>query len=205
MQGEMQYPQQIDAPNYNVAHYHPPPPPVSDSHRCDMESSLLTATLCIVSGGSKCAHASGRWRCRSCPSTSHTLLLQYVEPFFSTDISDQIIWCRRSKIITMAFMAYGAHLPAADPPEAFPGVQPHAAPPADMPPANGLRNLAGRFLNNPDTLVNMLRIDLALVVVSWCGLSSNWQIFSVRRRVPKCDDPHHHPQLFEFGERKKEE
>jgi hypothetical protein len=29
-----------------------------------------------------------------------------------------------------------------------------------MPPAaNGLRNLAGRFLNNPGTLVNMLRIE----------------------------------------------
>ena len=28
-----------------------------------------------------------------------------------------------------------------------------------MPPANGLRNLAGRFLNNPDTLVNMLWIE----------------------------------------------
>ena len=53
---------------------------------------------------------------------------------------------------------YGAHLPAADPPEAFPGVQPHAAPPADIP-ANGLRNLAGRFLYNPNTLVNMLRIE----------------------------------------------
>jgi hypothetical protein len=52
-----------------------------------------------------------------------------------------------------------AHLPAAGPPEAFPGVQPHAAPPADIPPANGLRNLASRFLNNLDTLVNMLRIE----------------------------------------------
>ena len=52
----------------------------------------------------------------------------------------------------------GAHLPVADPNEAFPGVQPHAAPPADMP-ANGLRDLAGRFLYNPDTLVNMLRIE----------------------------------------------
>jgi hypothetical protein len=54
---------------------------------------------------------------------------------------------------------YGAHPPVADPPEAFLGGQPHAAPPADVPPANGLRNLAGRFLNNPDTLVNMLRIE----------------------------------------------
>ena len=53
----------------------------------------------------------------------------------------------------------GAHLPMADPPEAFPGVQPHAAPPAGMPLANSLRNLAGRFLYNPDTLINMLRIE----------------------------------------------
>ena|ERR1700761_4366762 len=52
---------------------------------------------------------------------------------------------------------HGAHLPAADPPGAFPGD--HPAPHADMPPENGLRILAGRFLNNPDTLVNMLRIE----------------------------------------------
>ena len=53
-----------------------------------------------------------------------------------------------------------AHFHAADPPEAFPGVWPHPAPPADMrPEANGLINLAGRFLNNPGTLVNMLRIE----------------------------------------------
>ena len=32
-------------------------------------------------------------------------------------------------------------------PTLFPGVWPQ--PPADMPPANGLRILAGRFLNNP--------------------------------------------------------
>ena len=30
VQGEMQYPPHIDAPNYDAAHYHPPPPPVSD-------------------------------------------------------------------------------------------------------------------------------------------------------------------------------
>ena len=55
---------------------------------------------------------------------------------------------------------YGAHFPAADPPEDFPGVWPHPAPRVDMPPvANGLRNLLGRFLNNPGTLVNMLRIE----------------------------------------------
>ena len=55
---------------------------------------------------------------------------------------------------------YGAHFPAADPPEAFPGARPHPARPANMPPAaNGLRNLAGRFLNNPGTNVNMLWIE----------------------------------------------
>jgi hypothetical protein len=32
-------------------------------------------------------------------------------------------------------------------------------PPADIPPANGLRILAGRFIDNPDTLVNIFRID----------------------------------------------
>ena len=55
---------------------------------------------------------------------------------------------------------YGAHFPAADPLEAFPNVQPYPAPPVDMQPAaNRLRNLVGRFLNNPGTLVNMLRIE----------------------------------------------
>ena len=53
----------------------------------------------------------------------------------------------------------GAHFRAADPPEAFPGVRPYQTPPADMPLAgNGLRNLVGRFLDNPGTIVNMLRI-----------------------------------------------
>src|SRR6266702_2051917 len=54
---------------------------------------------------------------------------------------------------------YGAQFPAADPPEAFPGVWPYPAPPANVPPGNGLRNLAGRYLNNPNTHVNMLRIE----------------------------------------------
>ena len=56
---------------------------------------------------------------------------------------------------------YGAYLLAANPPEGYPGVRPHPAPPADflLPAANGLRNLAGCFLNNPATLVNMLRIE----------------------------------------------
>ncbi|KAH9023448.1 hypothetical protein EDB85DRAFT_1991137, partial [Lactarius pseudohatsudake] len=54
---------------------------------------------------------------------------------------------------------YGAQLRAASPPEAVPGVWPHPAPPANMPPADGLRSLAGRYLNNPDTRVNVLRIE----------------------------------------------
>jgi hypothetical protein len=52
---------------------------------------------------------------------------------------------------------FGAHFPVADSPEAF---GPYPARPANMPPAgNGLRNLVGHFLNNPGTLVNMLRIE----------------------------------------------
>src|SRR6266702_5476757 len=54
---------------------------------------------------------------------------------------------------------YGAQFPAADPPEAFPGVLRHPAAPANMPLANGLRDLASRYLNNPGTNVNMLRIE----------------------------------------------
>ena len=38
MQGEMQYPPLMDAPNYNAANYYPPPLPVS--HRCDIEFSF---------------------------------------------------------------------------------------------------------------------------------------------------------------------
>ena len=57
------------------------------------------------------------------------------------------------------FDGYGAHFAAVDPPVAYPGNRPYPAPPVDMPPAaNGLRNLVGRFLNNPGTIVNMLRI-----------------------------------------------
>jgi len=54
---------------------------------------------------------------------------------------------------------YGAQPLATDPPEAFPGVWLHPAAPVNVPPANGLRNLANRYLNNPDTHVNMLWIE----------------------------------------------
>ena len=39
------------------------------------------------------------------PQHKHILLLQYVELFFSTDISNQIIYCRRFKMIGVVFMA----------------------------------------------------------------------------------------------------
>ena len=103
-------------------------------------------TCCIATSG-----------VRKMSQHKYTLSLQYVHPFFFTDIFGQII---RSKIITTAFFGYGAaHLPAADCPEACSGVQPHGAPPANMPLENGLRKLVGLFLNNPEALINMLRIE----------------------------------------------
>ncbi|KAF8260545.1 hypothetical protein EI94DRAFT_1748187 [Lactarius quietus] len=54
---------------------------------------------------------------------------------------------------------YGAYLPAAGPPEAFPGVWPQLTPPPEMPQVDVLRDLVGHFLNNPDTRVNVLRIE----------------------------------------------
>jgi len=122
MQGEMQYPRQIDAPNHNVAHYHPPPP----AHPAEVPNVHMWDV-----GGAE-------------------FVLGQAHPF-APEVQDNNDGLHGYD--------YGAHLPVADPPEAFPGFQPHAAPPVDMPPANGLRNLAGRFLNNPDTLINMLRIE----------------------------------------------
>ncbi|KAH9059877.1 hypothetical protein EDB87DRAFT_1684151 [Lactarius vividus] len=54
---------------------------------------------------------------------------------------------------------YGAQFHAADPPETFPVVWPQPAPLADITPPNGLRNLAGHYLHNPDTHVNMVWIE----------------------------------------------
>ncbi|KAI9444249.1 hypothetical protein H4582DRAFT_1075739 [Lactarius indigo] len=56
---------------------------------------------------------------------------------------------------------YGAQFPATDPdpPDAFPCVWPYPTPPASMLPANGLKNLAGRYLNNPDAHIKILRIE----------------------------------------------
>ncbi|KAN0131302.1 hypothetical protein V8E53_010882 [Lactarius tabidus] len=123
MQGEIQYPPHIDAPNYNAAHYgqyHPlplhypqgPQLPFVHMHRDDRVAEPV-------------------------PAQAH--------PFAQEENYDD----------------YGAYFPApADPPEAYPRVRALPAPPADMPlAANGLRNLAERFLNNPGTLVNILRIE----------------------------------------------
>ncbi|KAF8260527.1 hypothetical protein EI94DRAFT_889740 [Lactarius quietus] len=54
---------------------------------------------------------------------------------------------------------HGAHRPAAGPPEAFPGVWPQPAAPAEMPEINVLIDLIGYFLNNPNTRVNVFRIE----------------------------------------------
>ncbi|KAH9051108.1 hypothetical protein EDB83DRAFT_2397936 [Lactarius deliciosus] len=54
---------------------------------------------------------------------------------------------------------HGAQFPAADPPEAFHNVWLDPAPLANMLPVNGLRDLIGRNLNNPDTLINMVWIE----------------------------------------------
>jgi hypothetical protein len=50
--------------------------------------------------------------------------------------------------------------PAVGPPQYFPGPEalPYPAPLHNAPLADGLRNLASRYINNPGTLVNMLRI-----------------------------------------------
>lgn len=52
-----------------------------------------------------------------------------------------------------------AQFPAVGPREAIPGLGPHQAPPANMPPPNGLRNLARHYLNNPDARVNLVFIE----------------------------------------------
>ncbi|KAF8261888.1 hypothetical protein EI94DRAFT_1833075 [Lactarius quietus] len=107
MQGEMQYPQHVDVPNYyNAAHYYPPPGPPpqypEDPHMY--------------------------WNVEAVEAVP-----AQAQPFPRS---------QRYKRIAMAFMA-----------------MPHPAPPADMPPANGLRDLAGRFFNNPEAHVITLRIE----------------------------------------------
>ena len=85
-----------------------------------------------------------------------TPLLRCVEPFFFTYLSNQTFGAQE---VQQNYYGYGAHFPAADPPEALPDVRPYPAPPVDMPPAaNDLRNLLGRFLNNPGTDLNMFQI-----------------------------------------------
>ena len=55
---------------------------------------------------------------------------------------------------------HGAQFPGADPPEDVPGVWLHPPPPADPDmPANDLKFFAARLINNPDTRVNILRIE----------------------------------------------
>jgi hypothetical protein len=74
-----------------------------------------------------------------------------------------------------------------------------------MPPAaNGLRNLVGRFLNNPGTLVNMLRIEPGRdgrFEVDCARIARYFLNIGVRRRKR---DPCHHLQCSSFRERKRE-
>ncbi|KAI9434435.1 hypothetical protein H4582DRAFT_1977521 [Lactarius indigo] len=86
VQGEMQYPPRIEVPNYDVAHHRPPPLPVSDIYRCNVDSPSAYNIL----------HSIRRFHTCTCIVTSelpkpsqrkHTILLQ------------------RSKGITMAFLA----------------------------------------------------------------------------------------------------
>jgi hypothetical protein len=118
MQGEMQQPRHIDAPNYHATHYNHPPLPYPQV-----------------------------------PQVPYVHVHRFAEPVpaqahpFAPEVQEN-------------YDGYGAHFPAAGPPEVFPGVWPHPAPRADMQPAvDGLRNLAGWLLNNPGTLVNIIQIE----------------------------------------------
>ncbi|KAI9457010.1 hypothetical protein BJY52DRAFT_1274499 [Lactarius psammicola] len=138
MQGEMQYPRHIDAPNYNVAHYHPLHPPYPEvpyvhTHR----------DVGVVEPVPAQAYPFA-------PVSRTFLPRVYIQPNHSVQEVQEN---------HDGHFGYGAQFPAADPPEAFPGVWPHPAPPANMPPADGLRILAGRYLNNPNTRVSLLRIE----------------------------------------------
>ncbi|KAI9449378.1 hypothetical protein BJY52DRAFT_1420012 [Lactarius psammicola] len=117
---EMQYPHHIDAPNYNPAHYHPPPPPYPEGPYVRMHQDVEVAQGVPVEAR---AYAPGA-------QENHDGLY-----------------------------GQGAQFPAADHPEAFYNVRPDPAPLADMPPVNGLRNLVGRYLDNPDTRINMVWIE----------------------------------------------
>lgn len=70
IQGQMQPPHHIDATHYNAARYHLPPQPVSEILWCNTELPFLRLHLCIVSGGSIHASASGCGSSSSRPSTS---------------------------------------------------------------------------------------------------------------------------------------
>ncbi|KAF8260534.1 hypothetical protein EI94DRAFT_1748146 [Lactarius quietus] len=122
----MQYPQHIDAPNYNAAHYYPPPPP-------PQYPEVPQAHMPVYRGVGAA---------EAVPAQAHPFA---PEPEVQENRD--------------GLFGHGAHFPAAGPPEAFPGVWPPPAAPVDMPDGNFLRDLVGRLLNNPDTLVNVFRIE----------------------------------------------
>ena len=61
---------------------------------------------------------------------------------------------------------YGAQFPAAGHRGAFPGVGPHPTPPADIPPANGLRILVVRILGIQPGPTGRLEVLIALELAS---------------------------------------
>ncbi|KAH9018661.1 hypothetical protein EDB84DRAFT_1518741 [Lactarius hengduanensis] len=119
-QDEMQYPRHIGAPNYNPAHYYPPPPPYPEDPYVRIHRDVGVAQGFLAE--------------------AHDL-----PPAVQENHDGRF--------------GYGAQFPAADPPGAFHNVWPDPAPPAHMLPVNGLRNLLGRYLNNPDTLINVVWIE----------------------------------------------
>ncbi|KAF8258198.1 hypothetical protein EI94DRAFT_1815862 [Lactarius quietus] len=140
MQAEMQHPQHRDinaAIHYNAASYNPPLPQYPEVPHMHMHWNVRHAETVPAQ-----AHPLGPV-CRAPPLQVYIQLNDLVQEHEVHENCDGLY-------------GYGAHVPTASagPPDIFPAVWQHPAPPE-----NGLRNLAGRFLNNPDMHVIMLRIE----------------------------------------------
>jgi len=124
VQSQLQHPLHIDAPNYNAAHYHLPPPHYPEVPYVHMHQDIGVA--------------------EPVPAQAH----HFFVPGFQDNRRDDGLYGHR------------AQFPGADPPENVHGIWLHPPPPADPDmPANDLRIVAGRLINNPDTRVNILRIE----------------------------------------------
>ena len=127
MQNEMQYPPHIDAPDYNVSHYHPPPPHVRGSYRIIsfLSDSNMHNIICRFRKLRMCKRTIGMSDLLNLSQLKHTLSLRCVGPFFSMYLSNQIIWCRRLKRGTMGLVLTSLRLAH---PKLFPAsgpTQPH--------------------------------------------------------------------------------